>query len=158
MSNQNFPNRPGQMKEKASEAMSSASSAMEQAKSTASKAAQDIGHKAQQAASTVAEKGREAMHQAGEQADRAAASVGTQMASAADNLRSRLPGDGMMHEAGERVASAMEAGGHYLEEQKLSGSMQDLTELVKKYPLQSIAIGVGIGFLFARMFTSNRDA
>ena len=157
MSNQKFPTRPEQMKDKASEAMASASHSMEQARSSAAKAAQDVGQKAQQAASVVAEKGREAMQQAGEQADRAAASVGTQMASAADTLRSRLPGDGVMHDAGERVASAIEAGGHYLEDQKLSGSMEDLTELVKKYPLQSIALGVGIGFLFARMFT-NRNA
>lgn len=145
MSNQNNP-------------MSNQNNPMEQAKATAAKAAQDIGQRTQQAASTVADKGREAMNQAGQQADRATASVGNQMSSAADNLRSRLPGDGVMHDAGERVASAMEAGGHYLEDRKLSGSMEDLTEMVKKYPLQSIAIGVGIGFLFARMFTSSRDA
>lgn len=158
MSNQNFPNHPEQMKDKASEAMSSAGQALDQAKTSAQKAAHDAGHKAQQAASMVAEKGREALHQAGEQADKAAASVGTNMASAADTLRSRLPDNGMMKDAGERVASAMEAGGHYLEDQKLSGSMQDLTELVKKYPMQSIAIGVGLGFLFARMFTNSRNA
>jgi len=129
----------------------------EKAAEKASDLASKAGHMAQQAASAVSERSKEVMHQAGERADTAAAGLGTQMASAADQIRSRLPDNGMWKDAGEKVASAMETSGHYLEDHKLSGTMEDLTQLVRKYPLQSLAIGVGLGFFFARIFTSSSD-
>jgi len=146
------------VKDKAGDAMHTAAQAAEHAKTAAQDGAARAGEMAQQAASAVTDKSREAFQQAGVQADRAAAAMGTQVASAGDGLRSRLPDNGMLKDAGERVASALETSGRYLEEHKLSGSMEDLTTLVKRYPLQSIAIGVGIGFLFARIFTSDRNA
>jgi ElaB/YqjD/DUF883 family membrane-anchored ribosome-binding protein len=169
MSTSNFPQSQSQgkseagkamntVKDKAGEVMQNAGQAVEQAKTAAQQGATRAGEFAQQTASAVADRSREAMQQAGTQADRAAAAVGTQVASAADGLRSRLPDNGILKDAGERVASAIETGGHYLEEHKLSGSMEDLTGLVKKYPLQALAIGVGIGFVFARIFTSDRNA
>jgi hypothetical protein len=52
------------------------------------------------------------------------------------------------------VASALDSTGHYLEEQGLSGMAEDLTNLIRRNPIPALLIGVGLGYLLARMTRS----
>ena len=54
---------------------------------------------------------------------------------------------------GEAASSAVDRlneAGAYLQEANFDEMVQDLITLVRRYPLQSILIGLGIGYLFAR--------
>jgi hypothetical protein len=54
------------------------------------------------------------------------------------------------------VASTLEQGGRYIQEEGLSGMTDDLTNLIKKNPIPALLFGIGIGFLLARV-TSSRS-
>jgi hypothetical protein len=49
------------------------------------------------------------------------------------------------------VASALDSSGRYLEEQGLSGMAEDVTNLIRRNPIPAMLIGVGLGFLLARL-------
>ena len=57
----------------------------------------------------------------------------------------------MLHDAADRVASQVESAGRYLQEADFDDMAHDVTNLVRRYPLQSVGIGLGIGFLLARL-------
>jgi hypothetical protein len=118
------------------------------------------------------EKAREAVTSAGEMAGHAAAAVGgmaTQAACAAgnkvdqlvalaghgihsvgDSLERSLPGNGVMGAASKTLAGAVQSGGEYLEDQKLSGMARDFTGLIRRNPIPSVLISIGIGWFIAR--------
>jgi hypothetical protein len=48
----------------------------------------------------------------------------------------------------------MEAGGKYLEEQGMTGLVDDVAGLIKRNPVPSILVGVGLGILIARAIRS----
>jgi ElaB/YqjD/DUF883 family membrane-anchored ribosome-binding protein len=115
------------------QASSAAATAMETARDMASQA----GKKASEAASYV-----------GQKAEDATSSVGSSMKSLAGSIREHTPN--MLGGAGSAVASTLESGGRYLEEQGLSGIGEDLTDLIRRNPIPSLLIGIGVGFLIAR--------
>ncbi len=41
-------------------------------------------------------------------------------------------------------------------EKKLKNSKEDLTNLIHKYPLTSVAIALGIGFLVGKLFSNKK--
>jgi hypothetical protein len=90
----------------------------------------------------------------GDRADSAVSSVGSGMQSVADTVRDKGPQSGMLGKAASGVASGLESGGRYLEEQGLSGMADDLTNLIRRNPVPALLIGVGIGFLLARLLRS----
>lgn len=51
--------------------------------------------------------------------------------------------------AKDKVESGVKAVGDYLKDADLKGMGEDLTELIRKHPLLSVAVGVGIGMLVA---------
>jgi hypothetical protein len=51
----------------------------------------------------------------------------------------------------------LESGGRYLQQEGLSGIMDDVTELVKRNPIPALLLGIGIGFILARATSSNRS-
>lgn len=95
--------------------------------------------KAQELASTAAGKARDIT-----------AKVGEQMKGLAGQVRDRSPQEGTFGTAAESVAKNLESAGAYLEEKDFGGMVEDLTALVRRYPMQSLLIGMGIGFLLAR--------
>jgi hypothetical protein len=126
----------------------------------AQQAGTEVKERAQQAAGAVADKARDlaatardAATTAGKRADDAAGAVGERMQSAADTLRREGPHEGYLGSASTAVAGALEKGGKYLKEEKLSGLAADITEVVKKYPIHAVLIGFGLGYLMSR---SNR--
>jgi hypothetical protein len=60
----------------------------------------------------------------------------------------------MFGTAAESVASSLEQGGRYLQQEGFSGVGDDLTNLIKRNPIQSMLVGIGIGFLLARVTRS----
>lgn len=122
------------------------SEALEKAKETAS----SLTDKAKDAASTVARTASDAASTVGHKADDAAATVGGGMKSLAGTIREKAPREGVLGSATSSVASTLESGGRYLQEEGVSGMMDDLTNLIRRNPIPALLIGVGIGFLLAR--------
>jgi len=61
-----------------------------------------------------------------------------------------------MGQATETVANTIERGGQYLQQEGLSGMADDLTTMIKRNPIPALLLGVGIGFILARL-TSSRS-
>ena len=61
--------------------------------------------------------------------------------------------DEYMNKAGETMQSAakrLEAAGTYLQEKRLTDIASDFAGLVRKYPVQSLLFGLGLGYLLTR--------
>jgi ElaB/YqjD/DUF883 family membrane-anchored ribosome-binding protein len=112
-----------------------------------------VKDKTKDMASTLGEKARDAASTVGDKAESAVSSVGSGMQSVADAIRDKGPHQGVMGSATSAVASALDSGGRYLEDQGLSGMAEDLTNLIRRNPLPALLLGVGLGFLLARMTT-----
>src|SRR5262249_46761286 len=112
--------------------------------------------KAKDPASSVARTASEAASIVGQKADDAASAVGSGMKSLAGSIRENAPREGILGSAGSSVARTLEGGGRYLQEEGLSGMMEDVTNLIRRNPLPALLIGIGIGFLLART-TSRRS-
>jgi hypothetical protein len=119
----------------------------------AKEATSTVTEKARDVASSVAHSASEAASNLGSTADDAASAVGSGMRSLAGTIRERAPHEGMLGGATSGVANTLESGGRYLQEEGLSGMMEDLTNLIRRNPLPAMLIGVGIGFLLARTTT-----
>jgi ElaB/YqjD/DUF883 family membrane-anchored ribosome-binding protein len=137
-------------KDKAKEGMEhmqqGAQNMAESAKSAAQNVAQNVGDKAKQAGEFVRDK-----------ADQGASTVGKGMESLAGTIRDRGPQEGLLGRATSGVAGTLDQTGRYLEEQGVSGMVDDLTGLIRNHPLPAILVGVGIGFMLARLTTSSRS-
>jgi len=127
--------------------------------------ASNLKDKAQEAASTAVDKAREigssAVDKAREigstvmdRADSAAATVGDNMKSLADKIKQNAPHEGMLGSASSAVAGTIENAGRYLQEQGLSGAGEDLTRMIRNHPIPAILLGIGLGFLLARVTRS----
>jgi len=76
--------------------------------------------------------------------------VGSSLESFGHRIREQAPREGMLGTAASGVAEGVESAGEYLREHDLGAMGKDMTNLVRRYPIQSLLIGVGIGFLLAR--------
>jgi hypothetical protein len=47
----------------------------------------------------------------------------------------------------------LETGGQYLEQEGLKGIAEDVTNVIRRNPLATLLIGVGLGFILARATT-----
>jgi ElaB/YqjD/DUF883 family membrane-anchored ribosome-binding protein len=102
------------------------------------------------AASNAADTAREWASTAGKKAEDAFGSVGSGMTSLAGTVRENLPHEGMMGQASEYVADALESGGRYIQQEGFSGMADDVTNLIRKNPIPALLVGIGIGYLIAR--------
>jgi len=84
-------------------------------------------------------------------ADSATTAVGSGMESLGHTVRDNLPREGMVGSAASAVAGSLESGGRYLKEHSPADMWNDVTDLVRKNPMTCLMIGLGIGFLLARM-------
>jgi len=86
----------------------------------------------------------------GHKAEGAVETVAGEMRSLASTIRAAAPQGGGLSTAASGLATTLEAGGTYLQERNLSGLSRDATDLIRRYPLQAILLGVGVGFLIGR--------
>jgi ElaB/YqjD/DUF883 family membrane-anchored ribosome-binding protein len=91
----------------------------------------------------------------GHRAEDATSAVGHGMQTAAGKVREYTPDGGMLGDASNRVADAIEGAGKYVEDKNLSGMMDDMTNLVRRNPIPALLLGLGVGFLIGRVLSSN---
>lgn len=65
------------------------------------------------------------------------------------NVRARSPHE-TIHDVTNKVADRLESAGDYLERKDVKWFLYDAGSLIRRYPIASLAVGVGIGFLLAR--------
>jgi hypothetical protein len=121
---------------------------------TAKDVASNVAEKARDAASAVASTVGNVASKVGDKVDTGVSSVGSGMQSLAGTIRDKGPQSGVLGSATSGVAGALDASGRYLEEQGLSGIGEDLTNLIRRNPIPAMLIGVGLGYLLARMTRS----
>jgi len=122
----------------------------EQAKDLASEATS----KAKDMGSTVTQKAGDAASFVGKKAEDATSSVGVGMKNLAGTIREKMPEKGMLGAAGTAVADTLESGGRYLQQQGLSGLGDDLTNMIRRNPIPAVLLGLGVGYLLARVTTT----
>ena len=76
--------------------------------------------------------------------------LSTAATAVADGLESA---QGALSTAATAVAGGMESASAYLQEQKCEEIATDLTALIRRYPVSSLLVGVGLGYLLARLTT-----
>jgi uncharacterized protein YjbJ (UPF0337 family) len=102
-----------------------------------------LGTKAQELGATAASKASEAV-----------TVVGEQMGSLAGVIREHAPHEGVIATAATTVAGGLESAGSYLHEKAYANLATDLTTLVRRYSLQALVAGVGLGYVLARSTAS----
>jgi hypothetical protein len=122
-----------------------------QAIDNAKEAAASVGEMAGHAASAVGGIASRAACDAGKKADDLTASAGVGIQGLGDQIRRNAPHSGMLGNASQAVATTVKHGGEYLEEHKLSGMTEDVVDLIRRNPLPSIFIAIGLGWLVGRM-------
>ena len=119
--------------------------------SSAAQKAQDVagtaGRRAQEMASDLSQKAQDFASNAADRAGEAVGAVGQRMSALAGTLRESAPREGALGTAAAAVADGLEAGGQYLGQHDLGEMADEVTALVRRYPLQSVAVGVGVGCL-----------
>jgi len=134
----------------ADKAKDTASSAVDKAKDLASQA----GDKMKQGAAAVGNAVSDAASNAGKKADDWTSSAGVGIKHLGETIEERGPREGMLGSATRAVASTLEDTGKYIEEEGLSGMMDDVTNVVRRHPLPAVLVGIGIGFLIGRTLGS----
>ena len=113
-----------------------------------------VADRAQEAVDTVSDYTSRGMRDAGEYIDRksseATSAVASGFRSASGALRDHLPQEGPIGQASAAVAKRLEDAGEYLETEGLRGIEDDISELIRRNPITSLLIGVGLGYLVAR--------
>lgn len=88
-------------------------------------------------------------------ADEMTGQLGGGMKSLAGTIRDKAP-NGPMGQMATGVADTLEQTGRYLEKEGLSGASNDLIELVRARPLESLLVCVGVGFLLGQTCGARR--
>jgi len=106
---------------------------------TAANAYGDAKAKAQELGTATAEKVGGATRVAGEK-----------MSSLAGTIRENVPQEGTIGSAAQTVANQLDNAGSYLQDKGLGNMTQDVSELIRRYPIPSLLIGIGFGYLLSR--------
>lgn len=77
--------------------------------------------------------------------------AGEALGSAAESLRRRLPEGGTVGEAAAAMSRGAKHTADYIQEEGLSGIVEDLEVLIRRYPLQTLLVGLGCGYLLSRL-------
>ena len=105
-----------------------------------SRAGQNLAQKTEELADAAAVKARQTAHE-----------VDETLGAAAESIQAKIRKTGK--DAADVVSSMTDrvrSSAHYVNEQGFDGLMDDLGTLIKRYPIQAVLIGVGVGFFLAR--------
>jgi len=81
--------------------------------------------------------------------DSAMTATGEQMSTLAQTVREKAP-EGKAGEVAAKAADALDRGGEYLQTADLHMVRTDLERVIREHPIESLLVGVGIGYLVAR--------
>jgi hypothetical protein len=98
---------------------------------------------------TAREKSREFADTAAEKTNELARSLGNKVKGLGNTVREKSPHD-TVRDATNRVADKLESAGTYLENLHFDNMIDSFSGMIRRYPLQALAFGIGIGFLLAR--------
>jgi hypothetical protein len=76
--------------------------------------------------------------------------MGEKIDALADAIRKRAPQEGPMGTAATAVAEKLDAAGSYLHMTDVDRMVDDVSTVIRRYPIPSLLIGLGIGYLLAR--------
>jgi len=110
----------------------------------------EFGDKTGGAVANITAKAQELGATAANKANEAATVVGEKIGSLANVIREKAPHEGAVATAATAVVDGLESASSYLREKKFDHLAKDVTALVRTYPVQSLLIGVGLGYLLAR--------
>jgi len=110
----------------------------------------EFGDKTGGAVANVTAKAQELGATAANKANEAATVVGDNMGSVANVIRENAPREGAVATAATAIVDGLESASSYLREKKYDHLAKDVTALVRTYPVQSLLIGIGLGYLLAR--------
>jgi uncharacterized protein YjbJ (UPF0337 family) len=121
----------------------------EQAEQEVKRRLEEYDDKTDRVVARMSVKAREFGATAAKKANEAAPVIGERMKSLADVIRGKAPREGKIGTTATKVAGGLESASHYLQEKKFDHLGEDFRGLVRRYPLQSLLVGLGLGFLFA---------
>jgi len=123
---------------------------MDEVKEAGAALASQAKDQASAAMGAVTERASEFGRNVVERADEAASAAGRRIEDLAEGLRQNTPNEGMLGACSNRIAETLETSGKYLEEQGVSGMVDDMTEVIRRNPIPAVLVGIGIGFVLAR--------
>jgi len=91
--------------------------------------------------------GMTAVSMAGE----AATAVGETMGSLSSVIRDHAPPEGPIADAATAVAGGLDSASLYLQEKGYEHLATDLTAVIRRYPVPSLLVGLGLGYMLARL-------
>jgi hypothetical protein len=72
-------------------------------------------------------------------------------------IREKAPPEGKIRTSANKVADGLDSASYYLQERKFEHLGEDLRGLVRRYPIQSLLVGFGLGFLLAGRSNPQRE-
>lgn len=78
------------------------------------------------------------------------AAVGERIGSLADTIRDKVPNEGRVGTAATAVAEKLDVAGSYLQEKDFNHVLNDVSSMIRRYPVPSLLVGLGVGYLLAR--------
>lgn len=139
-------NTKNRMQEAGGATAQAATSAMEGVKSTANYVADQAKEMASNASKSAANVGS----YLDSKAEDATCAIGGGLKAAGQAIRQNAPQEGRLGQASSAIAQTLNETGEYVEREGLEGIGKDLAALVKRNPIPSLIIGIGLGFLVAR--------
>jgi len=121
----------------------------EQAEQEVERRLQEHGDKIGRVVGSMSVKAREFGATAAKKANEAAPIIGERMKSLASVIRGKAPHEGKIGTTATRVAGGLESASHYLQQKKFDHLGEDFRGLVRRYPMRSVLVGLGLGLLFA---------
>jgi uncharacterized protein YjbJ (UPF0337 family) len=119
----------------------------EQAEQEIERRLQEYGDKTGGAVANVSAKAREFGSNMATKANEAAPVIGEKMKSLASVIREKAPREGALGTTATKVVGGLESASSYLQEKKFDHLGEDFKSLVRRYPLRTLLIGLGLGFL-----------
>jgi uncharacterized protein YjbJ (UPF0337 family) len=111
---------------------------------------ENVKDKVQDVAGDVKDRAQQVSSQVADRADAATTTVGEQMSNMAQTIRDKAPTSGPVADAADTAAHTLERAGSYLQQQDLGDIRADLEGIIRRHPMESLLIGLGIGYLLAR--------
>jgi uncharacterized protein YjbJ (UPF0337 family) len=121
----------------------------EQAEQEVERRLQEYSEKTARVVGRMSVKAREFGATAANKANQAAPVIGEKMKSLASVIRGKAPREGKIGTTATKVAGGLESASNYLQEKKFDHLGEDFRGLVRRYPVRSLLIGLGLGFLLA---------
>ena len=109
-----------------------------------------LADQAQQVGAQVADKAQQVGAQVVDKAEAATTTVGEKLTDVAQTIRDKAPASGPVADAADTAAETLQRAGTYLREQDLADIRGDLEGLIRRHPIESLLVGLGVGYLLAR--------